>query len=179
VSIIEVVTAGYRPYASYDDPTLPVGQWVGGGTVTGNSSGGFEMVQIDFSKNTQLRSSQTYSLEGVSIYCTATAQVSMGVAAFNLDPDMVRAAGLSRAFAMLLEATPADASIRLSGSGASILPVFLGRQNNPNISTGISFALVNVNSEQLRVTAEGYVWGARSVSMPGGPQRPLQGLYPL
>jgi len=67
----------------------------------------------------------------------------------------------------------------MEGKQSPLLPIFLGQQNSPSSTTSISFSRDNDNLDVLDVQIGGYIWSARSTSVPGGPQRPPTGLYRL
>jgi len=174
MSIIDVNDITYRKFSGYEDPRYPSGMWLGEGLVTGDGSGGDSTVQIDFSKAAGLRNSQYYSLE--EIFAVKGNNVSaagdMLVTNFDVGDELI-----GRRYHFLLLATEGGVSNLTLSPTAGTLRMFLGQQSTPNSAQSISFIIDNTNLIDFAVRIGGYVWSARSSSVPGGPQRPPTGLY--
>ena len=71
-------------------------------------------------------------------------------------------------------AVDVDSPIDLRGP---LQPVFLGGQQT-NTSVLLQFNMVNSNGIVMEIAAEGYLWDAEAATMPGGPRKFPNGLYP-
>lgn len=164
-----------RPWGGYTHPSLPIATWYAEGNVTGDSSGGHRAVQLNFSPGTAGQASPAlyYSLEQISLADTLNADRDVLFQLINGDEAMttgsqwwqqgVSGTAIGPAALNFAARSPALwlGNIKLPGGGAH----------------GMLFVMANSNTHVLTVVAQGYVWGARSISWPGGPQRPPNGLF--
>jgi len=174
MSIIDVNDITYRKFSGYEDPRFPSGMWLGEGLVTGDGSGGDMTVQIDFSKAEGLRNSQYYSLEELFAIKGVNVSTTVDVLITNFD---VGDETIGRRYQLLVLSNEGGVAALPMGDGWGTLRMFLGQQSTPNSAQSISFIMDNVNGIDWGVRIGGYVWSARSTSVPGGPQRPPTGLY--
>lgn len=178
MAVVEVTDATIMPFAGHPQPEYPIGIWKGGGTITGDASGGDATFQIFFSRGTQRFNNQLFSLELLNVASTAASAAAMLVRLvnFGIDPED----GLlipTQQFAVRMIVTEGGNSAIDPESVNAVKGLLLGRQTTPDSQMNINFIVDNGNGEITGVVAYGYVWGARSSNAPGGPQRPLTGLF--
>lgn len=167
MAIIGVTPVSYQKFSGYEDPGLPSGFWFANGVVIGDATGGTQVAQINIAEATNQFNSQYYSLEAISITLARAANFDLRLAIFNMDRVFEYTITLS------LNATASNMLPR----DTEMLPLYIGQAGLANTAAGLSFALPNVDTDLLSVHVEGYVWSARSTSVPGGPRRPSEGLY--
>jgi len=178
MSVFVTTRVDIRPYSGYSDPSLPIAAWISQGTVTGDVTGGSVFITMIFELDeTDFRLSQLYNLEQ-----------------FSMDHDAPSAfAGLMTTRAMDRLSPQRDAAEQRWGlvgvtDGANQaavgidalagLPIWLGSPNEDfSVDSGLRFETPNVDARVVNVTAQGYVWGPRSVLAEGGPQRPANGFF--
>jgi len=177
MAIIEVVTAQMRAWQASPDPTLPEGAWIASGTVVGTATGGPRTIQIDFQKAATRLSSRLFSLEQMALTDVSSAVIQWELQTFNLET--FEGQGIaSRAWALNI-----TKDNRPNGNGgaldtfSNLLPLFLGAPSQAGVAAGISFVADNVNAITMVCFAQGFFWGPRSITAPGGPQRPLRSIY--
>lgn len=171
MAVITVVPVEYAQFSGYEEPELPSGFWEVDGLSIGDGTGGTNGIQVNFAFATEPRNSQFFSLEKLSI-SHATAAIA-GIIFFNLD---ILSDGRVLRYNLPLVANEAGPAA-LNLSDMVRLGLFLGRQDQAASSTNMFVAVTNDTGEALTLKAGGYIWGARSVAVSGGPQRPQQGLY--
>lgn len=179
VSIVEQVDIEYRHWGAYEDPRLPVGLWVGRGNVTGDGSGGLRTITLVFNPATAPLLSLAFSLEQVSIRDGDNVTKTLHLATSTLDP----LAGQANTFEIGVDVVASQNSIALLSENGSraLRGLFLGRVSAELAlqTAGLSLIGTNLSAPILRLSAQGYVWAARSQSAPnGGLLRPNPGLYP-
>lgn len=175
MSIVAEQEVQVREFSGWTDPQFPSGYWSSAGVGIGDASGGLMTIQINFSRATDQRNSQFYSLEQLFcwIQASSTQQGELILANFDLG----RGASTNRIMnASFVSSPTGNSSFR---SDLMRLPngLFLGRQADALTSTSLSLVLVNVTGIVTQLRVEGYIWDARSVAVPGGPQRPPTGVY--
>ncbi len=163
-----------RPYSGYEDPSLPVGAWIGAGSLVGDASAGFLVMNFLFQFGQQPLNSQMYNVERVA------AEVSVGttqqghIETRNMDelaPN--RPVGVQRWSFALVDDGADNAIIDLASQAG--LPMWLGRATAPLLECGVRVQFTNTNLLTYTVALQGYFWGPRSILAPGGPQRPPNG----
>lgn len=137
--------------------------------MTGDASGGQRFAQLVFVAAAQPQGSELWSLDQLAVNDTNNVSKNGTMQAVNLD----RAIGAQQ-WNLRLEAGTLEAGTRLE---QLVLPLFLGGQSSQGPTASLDVFLANDDGEVLTLSASGYIWGARSRSTPGGPQRPAQGLY--
>ena len=84
------------------------------------------------------------------------------------------------ALVKLLHVQLNDLGTAAGGSGLkledSAVPVFLGSARK-DVNVDLSFDVDNNDGLGFSVFVQGYFWGPGAVNAPGGPQRPVAGLY--
>ncbi len=170
MSVIGETDIEYRKFSGFDEPQWPSGYWVGQGAVTGDATGGDMTMQITFNPVTALFNSQYYSLEQMFVNQVSQNSDIMGMLMANFDR------GSALYHLSLVGTQSAQGNLEL-GDALNMRGLFLGQQRSPNSAQSISLTLDNVDGIVLTAKLEGYVWSARSTSVPGGPQRPPTGLY--
>ena len=71
----------------------------------------------------------------------------------------------------------------IAGEGVALrnegprLPIWLGVVGRQEGDSVITFQFDNVNLRLYQIVIQGYMWGPRSVLAPGGPRRPVGGLF--
>jgi len=171
ITVVDIIT---RPFSGYEELRFPSGFWRGNGFSTGNGTGGDHSIQMDFNKATALMNSQFYSLENLMIAIPTTADQEVDLLIANFD----RVAGVSqRDYTIQLVANERDVAAPPAQAVEGLRGMFLGKQTDPNSAQSLSLTVDNIDGQIITAILEGYVWGIRSNSQPGGPQRPPTGLY--
>ncbi len=165
-----------RPYSGYADPSLPVGAWITQGVLAGNATGGAVQMNFLFQFGNNPLNSQLYSLEQFTAETNASVTEVADFETINMDrltPNLV------------LPVTRQQFPVIADGIGSAIaqlgdmagLPFWLGGPNTALLECSIRFQFTNTNLRVYTVSAQGYIWGPRSVTAPGGPQRPPNGFF--
>lgn len=175
MSITAIDDVQYRPFAGYDDPSLPSGSWFGRVQLVGDASGGSMIAQLDFTKASELFNSRFYSLEDfITTKNTNTVAAEVGVTLLNMGDR--GHSGNTPSFRALI--TPADPlAVTNPPDVEALRGRWLGQQIQPNTLAALRLQLDNENATLVTMFCEGYFWAARAVNAPGGPSKPLQGLY--
>lgn len=161
----------WRPFSGYADPRLPIGTWAVNAGVTGDASGGLRVAQIVFVLATAPRASLMWSLEQMHVEDSDNNSKNGNIVASNLDPIIS-----SRTWRIGLGDSTTTALLVLPATYPTF-PLWLGGQAVGALTASLDISFANINASVLVVSAEGYIWAARSRSIEGGPQRPAQGLY--
>ncbi len=173
MSVLAAQPVEFQRFSGWSDPRYPEGYWWGSVTGTGDGTGGSNNLAINFTQPAGSRSSKMFDLEQLAIHSgDTTALVGRLELANSEGPSN---AGLRGILAVELQAF-VDGS-GLSGRDLTFLPLFLGSERSAALAFSLAFVIVNVDTEVVTLEAQGYWWGARSVLVPGGPQRPPTGLY--
>ena len=167
-----------RPYSGYGDPSLPIGTWIAQVTGTGDATGGSVFLTVIFQEaETGFRLSQMWNVEQISMDMGTPTNLQglMTTRAMNnLSPQ--RIAAEERWGFLLLSDGANQNAIDLAALAA--LPLWLGAPNDDfSVDSGLRFESVNVDTIDVNITCQGYLWGPRSVLAAGGPQRPPNGLF--
>lgn len=174
MSVTAIDDIRYRMFAGYDDPSLPSGTWFGRVQLVGDASGGIMAAQLDFTKVGSLFNSRFYSLEDFIATKNQQTNVDAGLEIRNMgDPGQSGNPRIYSAFFVTsnpLAVVQPQAVVPLRG-------LFLGQQQLVSSVSGLILTLANSNGILVTMFAEGYFWAARAVNAPGGPSRPVQGLY--
>ena len=165
-----------RPYSGYDDPSLPTATWVAQAGRAGDASGGNINLDFLFQRDDDALTSELYSLEQIAIDVTSGTAQGGSIQTINMDDlapnrpltDQLWSFSLNPAISGL-------ASLRMDLS--MLLPLWLGSPNRAEGDSGIRFFLTNVNLRLYQIVIQGYQWGPRSILAPGGPRRPVGGLF--
>jgi len=179
MSVFERTTITRRAYGAYIEENLPSGIWLARGEVTGDGSGGTQDIEILFSSTTQLRTQEIFSLEQLSVFLTSGAAQIAALRTANLDPDipLPGEANAQQQWSLSLVVAGSGVVALTGADHQGVRGLFLGRQDSPNVNTGVTVQVANVTGIALAVRAQGYIWGPRSVSANQGPRRPVSGVY--
>lgn len=158
-------------YRGYDNPSLPIGIWEGFGTVVGDGSGGVAEIDLVFNLATASRDPKFYSLDAL-MWLTSEVVANRTVELFVNNLGDV---GGTKRYEMIASRGPDTQALEARAYG--ILPLFLGRQTNPGVTTFVGTRVTNINLAGYTMFGSGYVWDARSIMAEGGPSRPLQGIF--
>lgn len=168
-----VVETSYRRFPFEGDPDLaqPIGMWGSEDQATGDATGGVLAITTLLS-STQQRSGNIFSIEFLHMQTSTATPIE---ASLEL---------IGSSFPLAI--TP-DTSFSLRGSGnlgagleardSVAFPIFVGWQEVAATALQVSARITNVNLLVLTVAVGGYLWGARSRGVPGGPKRPAGGLW--
>lgn len=172
MTIIAVAEVQHLRYRGFDEPQFPTGIWRAQKTVTGDGSGGQASIQLDFSKASQAFNSQLYSLEQLMMsHSVAGQNAEMRLA--NFDQSEV-----VPVYTVVILANEGTIPAAISAEQVEAYrALWLGQANVADTAQSLTFSIDNGNGEVTSVLAYGYVWSARSINAPGGPQRPPQGLF--
>jgi len=176
MSIVAQIVVESRRYSGWIDPRYPIGYWQAALALTGDATGGVIGIDLVFQDALSARlNSQMYSVERfmarTSDGVTRTAQLQ----AVNMGGPSNE--GFSHEYALFLTPYTGFGGASLRGETMPTLPWFLGSQRTPGITASLSFVSDNTDTIIFKFEAEGYRWGARSVLVDGGPQRPPTGPY--
>lgn len=160
-----------RGFSGFPEPQHPSGYYRVDGVMIGDASGGDSVLAFDFALSSSLRNSQFYSLEDVRLTSFQSNSGTLEMAVVNLDSPVT-----SR-FALEMKATLAGFTSLLTDQLEGIRGLFLGRQDTPSANASVTFTINNTDTILTRVMIAGYIWGARSANLSGGPQRPPTGVY--
>jgi len=178
LSVATVTSVRYRFFPGFPDDSLPIGYWAVSGLTLGDASGGTREVQLEFNPATAPRGAVFFSLEQVTVHDGNNAAKQGEFRTVNMDPiPGLSAVAITNRWAGDLEAGAASAMLN-PATQTVLRGWWLGRQAVAAVATQFRFLTTNSDLNILTVTAQGYLWGPRSQNAPGGPSRPLQGLYP-
>lgn len=174
MSIGAQVEVSRREWGGELNPSHPIGMWMGAGLVQGDASGG--TMNLDFVFQLQGApnlDSQIYSLEQIAIHVEAPTSQTI-----SLRTSVLGELSAADEWAIELRAFTqgGDAAILPRDAGA-LKGTFMGSATAVGSTTALQVSAVNADGIDLIMSAQGYVWGARSRSVLGGPKRPVDGLY--
>ncbi len=177
MSVVATSPVAYRRSSGYADPRYPEGHWLGSVTVSGDASGGTITASIVFSEAIAQLDSRIYSLEQFTAF-SSTESSTRAASFFTDNLGLDGPAALTNRFTGTISPHVTPDTTSLSPRDMTNLPLFLGSMRVRSILTRLGMSLVNPGvGEDYRLEAQGYWWGARSVLVDGGPQRPPTGLY--
>lgn len=166
------------PYRGYDDPSLPVGIWWGSGTVVGDASGGTAQVRFEFAAEGVPVSGDIFNLEQLSVLLSVLANEDGFLTTVGLAPASNLPA-FDRIWALELGAIGSGSGNSALSFNRPQLPLFLGTRRGD--VDDVALLAVGVDNptvtDSLSASAMGYIWEARSILAPGGPQRPARSLF--
>lgn len=177
MAVVQSDIVAYRRFSGYLDPRWPLGYWVGSSTGSGDASGGNITIELVFALASQASlSSIMFSLERVGLASSDAASREFRLSVQNMGQDGQAALLYETALATI---TGAVTRSPLDARRTASLPWFLGSQRIQGIQAEVQVDAGNPGvGVDFRFEAQGYYWGARSVLVDGGPQRPPTGLYP-
>ena len=165
-----------RPYSGYTDPSLPIAAWIAQGGVAGDASGGSVFMDFIFQDADNPQVTELYSLDQISFDTTGTAAREVALSTVNMDT-LAPNRRASPQFWRFRTETIATVGISALDFENPMLPLWLGSPNKDEGKGAIRLNVVNVDLLLYAATLQGYVWGPRSVLAPGGPRRPIGGLF--
>ena len=168
-----------RPYTGYEDPSLPIGAWVAQGGIAGDASGGDLFMTFNFASDDDAQVTELYNLEQMAIDTTNAASVETAMMdVLNMDQLSFNRPLTDARYAIRLEDTISGFGVALRGiDGTPPLPIWLGAPSRVEGPKGLRFQFDNLDLQLYSIILQGYIWGPRSVLAPGGPRRPVGGLY--
>lgn len=170
-------------WGGYLDPRLPEGVWFGEVTAVGDGSGGEIRVMLLTQRAGPRRDSRLYSMEQLSVNTAlgASQDIQIQITNLGINPTEfgLAVSELNWLWVLPVRLSSAVSAFRAPSLADTPIPLglFLGQQIAPLTDTGIRARVGNAALQQLKMTAGGYVWGARSRSAQGGPQRPATGIW--
>lgn len=176
MSVLVSSTMRQRLWRGYDDPSLPVGMWVGQIALTGDATGGTETLLLEFDpqENVNTKSGRFFNLEAFEIQSSsAGAPGQLLIINFS---QLIDGAAVNRSWtAQSLSNEAGDSALPLESQLKR--PIFLGTPLLAGTTASIRWIQNNADTETVVMYAEGYIWEGRSVMAEGGLQRPVQSLY--
>jgi len=170
-----------RPYTGYEDPSLPIAAYFAQGGVAGSASGGGVFMTFRFQGAEVLpdQISEIYNLEQLSADTSTTVPRNLEVASLNMDALSFARPGSPQKWQLRTETSQDNASA-LPLETATGLPIWLGSPNQDAVSGDAGVRITwqdNIDLLLYAVSIQGYIWGPRAVLAPGGPRRPIGGLF--
>ena len=165
-----------RPYSAYDDPSLPIAAWISQGGVAGDASGGFVSMSFVFQRADDPQISELFNLEMLSFDTSQSASQNMMLETVAMDTLAPNRPASSQRWQMLTVATSVGTS-GLTLEKNNVLPLWLGSPSREEGQGVLRITTPNVDLLLYAATLQGYMWGPRSVLAPGGPRRPVGGLF--
>lgn len=168
---LEVVRRVWGGFAGARDP---IGHWHQATANTGDATGGSNVINLVFQQQAAPNlDPQIYSVEQVAVQLDAAPFSNVRIRSVVMG-DLSGADG----YVCGVNAAGSQDFGAIAGSNLTWLPIFLGSARTQGSTTALEFAMDNVDTQNLIVSAQGYIWGSRSRSAPGGPRRPVGGMYP-
>jgi len=167
-----------RPFAAYADPGLPEGYWASHLSLLGDATGGLQSINIRMSASAQPNPSTIWSLEQLAIFhgTGGGLNIRMDYGGFDVFP----VGSSSSTLLKLLQIALFDLGTASSGSAMNLVDTkvstFLGSARK-DVNVDLSFDSDNADGVGFSVFAQGYYWGPGAINAPGGPRRPVEGLY--
>ncbi|KKL74636.1 hypothetical protein LCGC14_2062960, partial [marine sediment metagenome] len=145
MSIGAVQAIQIQRFEGYADPRLPIGQWWGATTVTGDASGGIAFMQLNFSEvTTPVLNSNIYNFEAFTYSAQTQADTVGHISAANwVQPP---GAGIvSFPYAIRILDTEQPSLSIASAEAYTFLTVFLGSQAQQGTAQVLTFVVFNTN----------------------------------
>ena len=165
-----------RPYTGYDDPSLPIAAWISQGGVAGDASGGVLTMTFLFQRDDDARVTELFNLEQISIDTDANADDEFLLRTVNMDNLAQNRPASPQMWSLIVEGIPSVNMAALRDRSPA-LPLWIGAPNQDEGDVGLRIQVTNTDLRLYAVTLQGYMWGPRSVLAPGGPRRPVGGLF--
>jgi len=166
VSVTHGVQVKHHVWGGDTDPSYPISTWFAQMVLMGDASGGTSSLLINLARShSDVLDASFWSVEQIDCYATGNATVVGIIRSTNL-ADVGMHVGIAMA------ATPLQiGSVSRRDPGGRIRR-FLGHMGDPGLGCGISLVTQNTSGIQISFEAQGYQWGSRSRSTPGGPKYP-------
>jgi hypothetical protein len=164
-------------YNGFLNPALPVGFWEFEQTLTGDGTAGQNNIRAIFTETGAELNEQLYSIEQIlTRRTTATAEAgTMDIQGWGTNRAV--GAGVSRGLVMEFPAPAGYVAITSHDQGKVQLPIWLGGQRKAGGQVYVELVTTNTSGVTQKIHMLGYIWHARSVLSPGGPQRPTGSLF--
>jgi len=177
VTVTVQVRYDVRPYAAYDDPGLPIASYIAQGGLAGDASGGNAIISVEFQGEGDERRSELFNIEQLSIDTSAGVDQPTLMSTVSMDALARNRPASPQKWQMTTTTFEGESAIRLADTIG--LPIFLGGPNldNPPPAAFLRFQWDNINLRLYAITVQGFIWGPRSILAPGGPRRPIGGLF--
>jgi len=176
MSVIAQIVVESRRYSGWIDPRYPIGYWQAALNVTGDATGGLLGIDLVFQGPVPpALNSQMYSVERLDATTADGVSRAVSIEAVNMAGPANQ--GFLQRYAFNLDRSTGLGRASLRADQLDLLPWFLGSQRTPGITASLSLVAENIDTIVYTFEAEGYRWGARSVLVDGGPQRPPTGPY--
>lgn len=184
MTIFQTSPISLRPFRAYADPGLPAGYWVVHVGILGDASGGAAQQFLEFSRVGTSRPSQMYSLEALVIDQSINPQSEpfdsyalMEILRFDQLPAQGGTGAQFWWYGLHLKDIGGQRIGAAIQQEAGYLPIFLGAPDKQLLGSFILIEHNNFNGAIFSVKAEGYFWNPGAINAPGGPRRPIDGLY--
>jgi len=166
-----------RMWRGWEDPGLPIGAWIASGFRIGDATGGNNQVSFDFKFGGDASSGRFYNLEQVDAFQNTATAVNVAMQAENFDRIRPPFVSSIRRWRFRLE-LDGDGAAAIDVTSLPNLPIFLGQVARlASERSTMTFQINNVDTVSWFVTAQGYIWEARSILAEGGLRRPVETLY--
>lgn len=166
-----------RPYSAYEDPSLPVASWISQLGIVGDGSGGIARINFLIEREGQVRITELFNLEQIAVDTSSLARI------FSLETNDMDNLSPARQvspqiFAFTTTVTANGVSAMLPDQ-YTVLPIWFGapEQTGSAQDKGLRVTFNNSDGLLYLVTLQGYMWSPRSILAPGGPRRPVGGLF--
>jgi len=178
VTVVANFTITPRFWRGYDDPSLPVGQYLAQGSVIGDATGGRSSCIFIFHFEGDPVSGRLFNIEQMN--CSRVGGITTRAGhIISENFGRVGPTGLLRqeyVFQMIPNAGITGAAV--SYERLPRFPIFLGQGAAvPGIASQVIVGSTNVDTETVVATIQGYIWESRSLMAAGGVQRPIQSVF--
>lgn len=178
MSVTDEFRIDIRPYSAYEDPSFPIAAYVAQGGSVGDGTAGNLFMQFLFKRTADNAVSELFSLEQLAIDSTGTANVEGTIKTLNMDSLAINRPLSPQTWRVLLQpATGMSVPTAMDTNKNNFLPLWLGAPFLGEGNSGLEFEWPNTDLRLYQVIIQGYIWGPRSVLAPGGPRRPISGLF--
>lgn len=177
MSVILNALIAIRPFRGYADPGLPNGTWHWRLSALGDASGGLLTVQARLQIAGSPSPSQLFSLDQLMVNSTTSSvAIDARLQVQNMDrvPNMGSTGFLSDTYSLELAPDLFGVALRVP---LAQLPLFMSQPIDNNLGSGFAVDVANALNLSLAVRGQGYFWGPEAINAPGGPRRPVDGLY--
>jgi hypothetical protein len=164
-------SVGSKGFSGWQEPQYPSGYHLTEGAIVGTTSGGDMVLGFDFALASELRNSQYYSIEDLRVTVFEQAESNLELSIVNFD------SAITTRFSVRVEGTDSGFGSAEPHVVRGLQGLFLGRQASASAVTSVDITANNNDGVLMRVFLAGYIWSSRSTNVPGGPQRPLTGMY--
>ena len=164
-------------FNGFMDPSFPVGFWEFEATLTGDGTAGQNNIRAIFTETGAALNEQLYNIEQI-LTRRSTAVVEQGTMDIQgWGTNRAVGGGVSRALVMEFPAPAGYVAITSHDHGKLNVPIWLGGQRKAGTQSYVELVTTNTSGVSQKIHMVGYIWHARSVLSPGGPQRPPGSLF--